>query len=299
MLSNNTLFAFLSLVSFMNYLDRGIIPGASQEFNEFIDTELNTTAPDKYLGLLQSIFVAGFSIACLPFSHALHHYRWNTLLTVTLFFWTLVLLGCGLSGESFGGFYMLATFRGLSGVAEATFQCIIPPLIQDRAKDGKVATVLSLYFTSIPLGIAVGYMFGSSVAASYPWRYCYYIEVIIMIPILLFLCFPLRYSENEQHDENQSETQGLLGTTSPLITSTRQKHALSNSDRHASQLPNIADARQLQVTEKPSFLDELVHCLSSPIFVLIALSYAVYVGERASRENENERSGEFQCFRGA
>lgn len=54
------LFSLISAVNLLNYIDRGIIPGATIEINDFIQSDLDTDKPDVYLGLLQSSFIIGF-----------------------------------------------------------------------------------------------------------------------------------------------------------------------------------------------------------------------------------------------
>ena len=74
-LSNRFLFTYFPFINFLNFLDRGIIPGASSQFNAFITSNLETNSPDVYLGLLQSAFVAGYSVSILYSAHLLHSNR--------------------------------------------------------------------------------------------------------------------------------------------------------------------------------------------------------------------------------
>ena len=269
-LSNTVLFVFITFISFIGYMDRGIIPGASVQINAFIAQQFpDNENPDTLFGLLQSAFVAGYSVSCLISTNALHTHTWDFVLLVTMVLFTLTLVGCGLSGESFGNYYMLLAFRALSGGSEAACLCIFPPLIQDRAKNDSVAKWLSFYFTSIPLGVAVGYVYGAYVA-QYDWKYAYYLEAVTMIPVLLFLFFVVRKSEEEQL--TSIDKRGLLEPGSPLISENCRGKRLSSpknsSTRRVSRLEDLA--------EIPSIREELMSCLNSPVFVLIVLSYSSY-----------------------
>ena len=48
------LFFLLVIVNLLNFIDRGIIPGAITEFNLFIQDSINTDSPDVFLGFLVS-----------------------------------------------------------------------------------------------------------------------------------------------------------------------------------------------------------------------------------------------------
>lgn len=41
----------LTIINLMNFMDRGIIPGATEEFTHFIDNTINTNTPSLYIGL--------------------------------------------------------------------------------------------------------------------------------------------------------------------------------------------------------------------------------------------------------
>ena len=131
-LANTTTFVFFAAVNFLNFLDRGIIPGASNEFNQFIRSNVDTSQPDVFLGLLQSGFLAFYSVGCIVFSRYLHYYRYSTFLSFSLVIWIIAVLGSALSGRDGGNYWTLLFFRSLTGVAEAAFQCCIPPLIQGK-----------------------------------------------------------------------------------------------------------------------------------------------------------------------
>lgn len=73
------LFSLISVVNLLNYIDRGIIPGASIEINDFIQKDINTDKPDVYLGLLQSSFIIGFMAGSVIFSHMIHNHSRFTL----------------------------------------------------------------------------------------------------------------------------------------------------------------------------------------------------------------------------
>jgi hypothetical protein len=67
-------FIFLTILNLFNFVDRGVIPGATDEFISFISDHIETDSPNFYLGLLQSSFIIGFCLASPVFSTLTHHY---------------------------------------------------------------------------------------------------------------------------------------------------------------------------------------------------------------------------------
>jgi len=89
-----TMFVVVSCINFLNFLDRGIIPGASNEFIVFVQGNIETDKPDVYIGLLQSSFIVGFSAASLVFGHLVHYYSPFYLCGVGMSIWICAVLLC-------------------------------------------------------------------------------------------------------------------------------------------------------------------------------------------------------------
>ena len=91
-------FCILTAVNLLNYVDRGIIPGATNEFNSFISDSLDTESPSVYLGILQSSFIVGFSIAVMIFANLVHYYSPFYLCSFGLSIWIVAVM---LSGSAY------------------------------------------------------------------------------------------------------------------------------------------------------------------------------------------------------
>jgi MFS transporter, Spinster family, sphingosine-1-phosphate transporter len=118
-----------TLVNFVNYLDRGIVPGAYNSISAFITETTGNTKTDALLGILQSSFIIGYSVACVTFGHLVHKYPPFRLMTIGLILWVLA---CLLSGAS-PNFYVLVAARIISGAGEASFQTVVPPYIDSNS----------------------------------------------------------------------------------------------------------------------------------------------------------------------
>jgi hypothetical protein len=68
---------FLLAINFLNFMDRGIIPGSPNQFNEFIELTSEDsdeeTHQSRQLGMLQSGFILGYSIAAVICGRMVHY----------------------------------------------------------------------------------------------------------------------------------------------------------------------------------------------------------------------------------
>ena len=144
-------------INILNFLDRGIIPGATNEFNAFISASNINQNQDVFLGLLQSSFIVGYAIASIVCGHLVHFYPPFKICACGMSVWVIAVLLCGCSYYT-NSYACLVLSRMLSGVGEASFQCTIPPWIAKHAPPEDRATWLSIFFTAIPVGTAMGKM---------------------------------------------------------------------------------------------------------------------------------------------
>jgi MFS family permease len=159
------LFPIFIILNTLTLLDRAIIPGASRTFSSFCSSAYDSPlqvriSPDFGIGLLQSAFVGGYSIAIIISGHLVHRIPWRKLVASGLLIWIIATTGSGLS-RTYDSYYLLLGSRMLSGVSEAAFHVVAPPMIQDRG-GSRAGIWLSLYLTAIPVGLALGYIYGSS-----------------------------------------------------------------------------------------------------------------------------------------
>ena len=79
--------------------------------------------------------------------------------------------------------------RILSGVGEASFQCIVPAFIDDYASVDTKGKWLSVFYSGIPIGYALGYILSGIYSdTSGSWRYPFMIELAAMFPFIIY-CF--------------------------------------------------------------------------------------------------------------
>jgi MFS family permease len=172
------LLSLLTLVNVLNYVDRGIVPGAFDSLGAFIRADLGVVSTDVQIGMLQSFYIVGYALASVSFGHLVHFYGAFQLVAVGLLIWILSVLLCGFAPH----FWVLVLGRVLSGVGEGSFQTVVPPFIDDHAPPAKRGLWLAIFFCAIPVGTALGNVYGGLVASALSWRWAFMLEGLAMVP---------------------------------------------------------------------------------------------------------------------
>jgi MFS family permease len=267
-ISPRLLLLLFTLINFLTFVDRGIIPGASTKFSAFISAslEVERSQQNRYLGMLQSSFIAGYAVAAIVCGHLVHSVSPFNLVGGGLIIWCVALFLCG-AAESFDSFWLLLFARVISGIGEASFQCVVPPFIDDQAPGESKALWLGIFFTAIPVGTAVGYGYGASVAASLSWQWAFYFVAIAMCPLACFCFYLARLGYGLRAAGGDRES----GYTNP---NTREP-----------QPSNGGQADGMSASSAPSMLSELQGLSQSSIYVCVVLGYAAFSASVAGFSN--------------
>mmetsp|Transcript_28435 Transcript_28435/g.47770 ORF Transcript_28435/g.47770 Transcript_28435/m.47770 type:complete len:737 (-) Transcript_28435:794-3004(-) len=206
------LFLVFSFANLLLFIDRGIIPGATNEFNAFIKSNVETSTPDVFLGLLQSAFIVGLAIGSAIFGHMIHHYGRFFLTGIGCFIWTIAVVMSGLSRYA-DSYTFLILARMLSGVGEASLQVSIPPWIQQTAPKKETGMWLAIFYTAVPVGTALGYAYSSLMAEAFGWEWAYFVEGMIMFPLVVFTFFISPYFplEHDAHHHSSADSIAVNG----------------------------------------------------------------------------------------
>src|SRR5258708_27854244 len=68
---------------------------------------------------------------------------------------------------------MLLCFRVLVGVGEASYATISPGVISDSFGPARRNNALTIFYVAIPVGAALGYVLGGTVAFHFGWRHAF------------------------------------------------------------------------------------------------------------------------------
>lgn len=258
------LFPFFITLNLFTYTDRGIIPGASREFSTFAANANDSIAfiqrnPDAGIGILQAGFILGYSIAIIICGHLVHFIPWKRLTLTGFGLWILAVFGSALA-HAMESYTMLFVARMLTGVSEASFQVIAPPMIQDRGGE-RSGLWLSLFLSAMPLGMSLGYVLGSQVANNHNllWPWAFYIEGFIAIPVFL-LGFLITDDKNG-------------GVFAPTTSTTIATDSTDTQNQSGEGTEN----RNIRIQEDTSFIQEIKVCLSSKTLVAIIAAQSICI----------------------
>ena len=173
---------YFTLVNLLNYIDRylasGILP--------LIMRDLNLTNAQG--GALVSAFVIGYTVFAPIFGYLGDRYNRVHIMAFGVLMWSFATILTGVSDL----IWVFFLSRVLVGIGEASFGTISPGYLKDRIPDpAKLSMSLAIFFSAIPAGSALGYVFGGFIADRISWHAAFLIcgaPGIVMA--LLLLKFP-------------------------------------------------------------------------------------------------------------
>ncbi len=161
---------------------------------------------DLTAGLGMSAFMLGYFISAPIFGYLGDIYSRKWLLLAGVIIWSIATTLTGLAQS----IYDLLAIRIFVGVGEACFVMISPAWISDLYPSTQRNNALTFFYTAVPLGGALGYVFGGRFAQPDLWRYSFIfagLPGIVLALTLLLLKEPARgASDGEIEQPSKTET---------------------------------------------------------------------------------------------
>ena len=154
-----TLFILTGLNLF-NYFDRFVL----QAVLPSLQSELKIG--DGEAGGIATAFMIGYFVTSPFFGYLGDRGSRKWLIAAGIFVWSL---GTVLTGFA-STWLVLLSFRVLVGVGEASYATISPSYISDTFSREKRNNALTIFYVAIPVGAALGSIFGGMISAKYGWR---------------------------------------------------------------------------------------------------------------------------------
>lgn len=244
----------LTLVNFLNYIDRQVLPAVAPFM--FADPKLKLT--DTELGLMEMTLLLSYTILAPLFGRLGDKYPRAKLMAVAAVIWSFVTALTGfveylpflpqsvqfhvprglhlLFGETVllsGAALAMCAVRACVGVGESAYSTITPSLIADYFPPQKRATALGAFQAAIPMGFALGFVIGGVLANFFGWRAAF---MIVGIPGLITAVLVWKLKEPQRGatftDENATEQQND-STRNANSTQGETELNISSNDSHA------------------------------------------------------------------
>lgn len=148
----------------LNFVDRQIIGILAPS----IKADLGLT--DGQLGWMGgAAFAIFYTLMAIPLAMLADRRDRSWIITIGLFFWSLMTAVCGMAQN----FWQLFLARMGVGIGEAAGVAPAYSLISDLYPPEKRARALAIFSLGIPIGSALGVLFGGLLAATVDWRFAF------------------------------------------------------------------------------------------------------------------------------
>ncbi len=212
MLPNETSAGYRAYVMFMlvvvytfNFIDRQIVGILA------VPIKADLALTDTQLGLMGGLAFALFYTALgIPIAMLADRSNRTWIMTIALTVWSAMTALCG----TVQNFWQLFAARLGVGVGEAGGVAPAYSLISDYFPPHQRARALSIYSFGIPIGSALGIVFGGLIASKIDWRYAFYsvgIAGVLVAPIFkLTVAEPPRGRYDVAHDDSPAPAIGAI-----------------------------------------------------------------------------------------
>jgi MFS transporter, Spinster family, sphingosine-1-phosphate transporter len=155
-------------LNLLNYIDRYILPGEIS----LIQNEFHAT--DQQMGALTTALFITYMLAAPLTGWLGDRFRRKPLIIAGAVLWSMATLATAWVHD-----YWTLYFRhALVGLGEATFGIFAPAVLADFYPERDRNRILSIFYTAIPLGAALGYLAGGRLGTLWGWRAPFFICAI-------------------------------------------------------------------------------------------------------------------------
>jgi MFS family permease len=181
----------LSLVNFLNYIDRQVLPAVAPSMLN--DPQLKLTHAE--LGYIEAALLLSFTVLAPLFGRLGDRRSRTKLMASAAVIWSVATALSGVVDRlpflpaSFqlhlpifnftlmmsGAALALCFVRAIVGVGESSYSTITPSLIADYFPPQRRATALGVFQAAIPMGFALGFVIGGVLAHFFGWRMAFMI----------------------------------------------------------------------------------------------------------------------------
>jgi MFS transporter, Spinster family, sphingosine-1-phosphate transporter len=176
----------LLAINLFNYIDRYILAAVEPQIRAAFFAHDDPTAMAK-TGALATAFLLSYMITAPIFGWLADRMSRWVLIAVSVTLWSLASGASGLAAT----FAILMATRVFVGLGEAGYGPSAPTIIADLFPVDRRGRMMALFYMAIPVGSALGYVFGGAVSSAHGWRWPFY---LVTLPGLVLgaLCLLMR-----------------------------------------------------------------------------------------------------------
>jgi MFS family permease len=207
-------------ISFLNYLDRYVLVGASTTIGKELGIGLDG------IGYIASAFLIVYTIFTLPLGFWADRTKRKNVVTLCVSVWSIATVGTALA-TNFGTLFL---GRMVLGVGEAGYFPAGTALMSDYIPSKHRSRVMSWWSCAELFGILGGYAIGGALAGLFvgSWRLAF---LFTGIPGLIAAYFAWRMREPRRNQADEKLREGQPTLAGDLLREAEEGNALSTADR--------------------------------------------------------------------
>jgi predicted MFS family arabinose efflux permease len=210
-----TALVLLTALNFVNYIDRYILPGVQEQ----VKHEFHVS--DSALGSLTFWFFVTYMCAA-PLTGWLGDRLPRKPLIVLC---ALMISAVNILTGTVHAFDSLLLRHAVLGIGEASLGIYAPALLADFYPERERNRILTIFYTAIPVGAAIGYLIAELIGARYGWRMPFYVSAVpgllIASLILIYLREPRRGTSDAKPSGRQHAAHAIsLARNAPYLYAT-------------------------------------------------------------------------------
>jgi MFS family permease len=172
----------LTALNFVNYIDRYILPGVQ----ELVKKQFEVT--DSQIGSITFWFFLTYMLSAPLTGWLGDHFPRKPLIVLC----ALVISAVNVLTGTVHAFDSLLFRHAILGIGEASLGIYAPSLLADFYPEDQRNRILTIFYTAIPVGAAIGYLIGEVIGAKYGWRMPFYVSAVPGLLIALLILFLMR-----------------------------------------------------------------------------------------------------------
>lgn len=153
----------LTGLNLFNYFDRYVLSAVLPSLQADLGLD------DSKAGHLATVFMLGYFVTSPFFGWLGDRASRKWLIAAGILVWSSATVMTGFAA-SLG---MLLFWRAMVGVGEASYATVSPAWLSDVYPEEKRNNALTIFYTAIPIGAALGSVIGGIIAAKYGWRHAF------------------------------------------------------------------------------------------------------------------------------